>query len=80
MTSAAYGFVPARGRSEGIPDKNLKTLAGKPLVVRAIETLRRVPALEAVILSTDSEQIAALGRAAGAEVPFLRPTELATPG
>lgn len=78
MASRSYGFVPARGGSVGIPDKNLRRIGGKPLAVRAIDTLLRVPELTSVILSTDSEEIAALGREAGAEVPFLRPPELAT--
>ena len=79
MAETAYGLVPARGGSIGIPDKNLKELAGKPLVVRAVETLLAVPELPTVILTTDSDRIAALGRQAGAEVPFLRPAALATP-
>jgi CMP-N-acetylneuraminic acid synthetase len=78
MAHRAYGFVPARGGSTGIPGKNLRLLAGKSLVARAIETLRRVPGLSSVILSTDSDEIARAGREAGAEVPFRRPAELAT--
>ncbi len=77
MPETIYGFVPARGGSQGLPGKNLKVLGGRPLVVRAIEKLREVTRLEAVILSTDSEEIAALGREAGAWVPCMRPAHLA---
>ncbi len=73
-----YGFVPARKGSEGVPNKNLRTLEGKTLVARAVETLRAAGRIERVILSTDHEAIAQEGRKAGAEVPFLRPPELAT--
>jgi CMP-N-acetylneuraminic acid synthetase len=79
MTTGTLGFVPARGGSVGIRDKNLRPLAGKPLVARAVETLLAVPGLDGVLLSTDTEEIARAGREAGAEVPFLRPSELATP-
>lgn len=78
MGSHAIGFVPARGGSVAVPRKNLRAVGGKPLVVRAVETARSVPALASVILSTDDEEVAAAGRGAGAEVPFLRPPELAT--
>ena len=79
MAPKVYGFVPARGGSVEIPDKNLKEVGGKPLVVRAVETLKELSELAGVILSTDSERIAELGRAAGAMVPFLRPPHLSGP-
>jgi N-acylneuraminate cytidylyltransferase len=69
--------IPARGGSKGIPRKNLQLLAGKPLVAHAIETGRAARLVTRVVCSTDDPEIAALARAAGAEVPFLRPAELA---
>lgn len=70
--------VPARGGSEGIPRKNLRLLAGQPLVSRAIATALASTRVDRVLCSTDDEEIASMARAAGAEVPFLRPPELAT--
>ena len=69
--------VPARGGSKGIPRKNLSLLRGKPLVVHAIETGLASSRVSRVLCSTEDEEIAAVARAAGAEVPFLRPAELA---
>ncbi len=74
MTVVAAVF--ARGGSKGVPDKNLRLLAGRTLVERAIEQAAEVPGVERVIVSTDSERIAAVARDAGAEVPWLRPPEL----
>lgn len=71
------GVIPARGGSKGIAGKNLRSLGGKPLIARAAEAASASGAVDRVILSTDSEQIAALGRSVGIEVPFLRPPELA---
>ena len=70
--------VPARGGSKGIPRKNLQLLGGKPLVAHAVETGRAATLVSRVVCSTDDPQIADAARAAGAEVPFLRPAELAT--
>lgn len=72
------GTICARGGSKGIPGKNLRPLAGKPLIVHTIELAQKVPSLSRVIVSTDSGQIAQVAREAGAEVPFLRPHEMAT--
>lgn len=75
--------VPARGGSKGIPRKNVKLLAGKPLIAWTIEAAIASPMLARVIVSTDDEQIASVAREYGADVPFLRPAELArddTPG
>ena len=71
------GLIPARGGSKGIPGKNIKRLAGKPLLAYAVEAARASGVVDRLLLSTDSEEIAAVGRDAGAEVPFLRPSELA---
>lgn len=71
------GVVTARGGSKGVPGKNIRPLGGKPLLVWTAEAAKRASRLARVILSTDDEQIAAVGREAGLEVPFLRPAELA---
>jgi N-acylneuraminate cytidylyltransferase len=70
--------VFARGGSVGVPDKNLRELRGVPLVARAVADARACPGVERVVVSTDSERIAEVARAAGAEVPWLRPAHLAT--
>jgi N-acylneuraminate cytidylyltransferase len=67
----------ARGGSKGLPGKNIRPLAGKPLIGWAIEQARAVPHIERVIVSTDSQEIANVARAHGAHVPFMRPAELA---
>ena len=73
-----FAFIFARGGSKGIPRKNLRPLAGKPLLVHAIETARASKHIQRVIVSTDDPEIAALARAHDAEVPALRPAELAS--
>lgn len=70
--------VPARGGSKGLPGKNLRLLAGFPLVVHPIRCAALCPAIDRCIVSTDSDEIAGVARAHGAIVPFLRPAELAT--
>ncbi len=70
------GIITARGGSKGVPGKNLKALAGKPLLAYTIEAARESAALDRVILSTEDVAIAELGRSLGCEVPFLRPAEL----
>ena len=72
-----YGFIFARGGSKGLPGKNIKPLGGIPLIGRAINTARETGRIERVIVSTDDEAIAAVAREYGAEVPFMRPAELA---
>lgn len=74
------GLVTARGGSKGLPGKNIKMLCGKPLIAWTIDAARAAKSLDAVVVSTDSEEIAAVARAHGAEVPFLRPPELASDG
>jgi len=71
------GIVPARSGSKGIPGKNLRVLRGKPLLQYTAESALAARRLTRVILSTDHEEIAALGRRCGLEVPFLRPAALA---
>jgi YrbI family 3-deoxy-D-manno-octulosonate 8-phosphate phosphatase len=69
--------VPARGGSKGIPGKNIRLLAGHPLVAYSIAAGLKAQTVTRLILSTDDERIAEVGRRYGAEVPFLRPAELA---
>ncbi len=70
-------LIPARGGSKGVPRKNIKPLAGKPLLAYTAEAALAAQRLTRVVLSTDDEEIAAVGRACGLDVPFLRPAELA---
>ena len=70
--------IPARGGSKGLPGKNIRMLAGKPLLAYSIEAAKRCSLIDRVVVSTDDEGIAAVARKHGAEVPFLRPPELAT--
>ncbi len=74
---AVVVIVPARGGSKGLPRKNARLLAGQPLVGHAVRAGREALLVDRVLCSTDDEPIAELARAAGAEVPFLRPAELA---
>lgn len=69
--------IAARGGSQGMPGKNIRPLLGKPVIAWAIEKALQVEEFAHVAVSTDSEDIAAVARAAGADVPFLRPAELA---
>ena len=69
-------LIPARGGSKGIPRKNLRLLGGKPLVAHSIAHALAAQRITRTIVSTDDEEIAAVARAAGAEVPFLRPNEI----
>jgi len=70
------GIITARGGSKGVPGKNLKLLAGRPLLAYTVDSARACLALDRVILSTEDETIAAAGRSLGVEVPFIRPAEL----
>lgn len=75
--------IPARGGSRSVPRKNIAPVAGKPLIAWTIRAAQRSQSISRLIVSTDDEQIAHTARQYGAEVPFLRPTELAradTPG
>jgi len=75
---SAVAFVPARSGSERVPQKNVRELAGHPLLAYAIETALQCGRFERVVVSTDSEEIADVARWYGADVPFLRPTEYAS--
>lgn len=75
------GIIPARGGSKGIPRKNLADVCGRPLIAWSIESAKQLIAdgvLTRCIVSTDDEEIAAVARVHGADVPFLRPAEAAT--
>ena len=71
------GLVPARGGSKGVPGKNTRLLAGRPLLEYTARAARDSGVLHRVVLSTDSEEIAECGRRVGLEVPFMRPATLA---
>jgi len=73
----ATAFIFARGGSKGLPNKNICLLAGRPLIAWSIEHARSVRRIERVIVSTDSNEIAEIALEFGAEVPFMRPIELA---
>jgi CMP-N,N'-diacetyllegionaminic acid synthase len=69
--------IPARGGSKGIPRKNIRPLAGKPLIAYSIEQAKAAARVNRVIVTTDDAEIAEVARLWGADVPFLRPPELA---
>ncbi len=70
--------IGARGGSKGLTGKNIRSLLGKPLIVWSIEQAMACPEITRVVVSTDSEVIADVARSFGAEVPFMRPAELAS--
>jgi len=70
-------LICARGGSKGVPGKNIKPLGGVPLIGRSILVAKQVERIERVIVSTDSQEIAQVAKEYGAEVPFMRPMELA---
>lgn len=71
-------IIPARGGSKGVPRKNLRRLGDATLVAHAVRCAEQTRAISRIVVSTDDEEIAEEGRRAGAEVPFLRPAELAS--
>jgi len=78
VKTKVLGVITARAGSKGIPGKNTKPLAGKPLISYTIEAARRSGVLDRLILSTDDEQAARIARDEGCEVPFVRPARLCT--
>lgn len=68
--------IPARSGSKGVPDKNIKLLAGHPLITYSIAAARLTVSIDRIIVSTDSEEYANIARKYGVEVPFLRPDEI----
>jgi CMP-N,N'-diacetyllegionaminic acid synthase len=82
-SKSATAIITARGGSRGIPGKNIRPVAGKPLIAWTIEAAFAATLLDRVIVSTDSPEIADVARRYGAEAPFMRPADLAqddTPG
>ncbi|WP_044736780.1 cytidylyltransferase domain-containing protein [Geobacillus kaustophilus] len=71
-------IIPARGGSKGIPRKNITIINGKPLIQYTIDEAKNSKYLDRIIVSTDDKEIAEVAEKCGAEVPFLRPKELAT--
>lgn len=72
-----YSLIPARGGSKTLPHKNIRLLRGVPLIVHSIAVSLKCPSIRRTFVSTDSQRIADIAKNAGAEVPFLRPPELA---
>lgn len=77
-STQVLALIPARGGSKSVPRKNLLQVAGRPLIVYSIEQALACASVTRCIVSTDDAEIAAVARQAGAEVPFIRPAELAT--
>ena len=77
MTLKYLAIIPARGGSKGVLGKNLKEVNGKPLIAWSIEHALSSPEVQHVIVSTDSEEIAKVSKGCGADVPFIRPIDLA---
>lgn len=77
MKPYVVACIFARGGSKGVPRKNIRCLAGKPLIAYAIEVARACELIDEVIVSTDDPEIAEISQRYGANVPFLRPAELA---
>lgn len=71
------GIIPARSGSKGVPNKNIRCIHGYPLIAYSIAIAKMSSSIDRVIVSTDSEEYAKVARYYGAEVPFLRPAELA---
>jgi CMP-N,N'-diacetyllegionaminic acid synthase len=74
---AVLAVIPARGGSKGVPRKNIRDLAGMPLIVHTIQAAQQAQHIARIWVSTDDEGIAGAAREAGASVPELRPVELA---
>ncbi|OGM93713.1 MAG: hypothetical protein A3J67_00445 [Parcubacteria group bacterium RIFCSPHIGHO2_02_FULL_48_10b] len=71
------GIIPARGGSKGVPRKNIRNLCGNPLIAWTIEEAKKSKLLTRIIVTTEDSEIAKVARAYGAEIPFMRPKELA---
>ena len=78
MKHEILGVIPARGGSKGILHKNIRDMRGKPLIAHTIEKAKQSRYIDRLIVSTDDPKIADVARSYGAEVPFLRPAELAS--
>lgn len=80
MNNKTVAIILARGGSKGVPRKNIRDLFGKPLIAYAIEPGLKAQTVDRVIVSTDDEEIAEIAKSYGAEVPFMRPAEIAQDG
>lgn len=78
MPRQYLGLIPARGGSKGIPRKNVREMAGAPLIAHTIEAALDADQLDRTVVSTDDGEIARVARESDADVPFQRPAELAT--
>jgi CMP-N,N'-diacetyllegionaminic acid synthase len=71
-----WAIIPARSGSKGVPDKNIKMLAGHPLIAYSIQAAKKTPRITRIIVSTNSTKYAKIAKKYGAETPFIRPTEI----
>ncbi len=76
--NSMLAIIPARGGSKGIPGKNIKELCGKPLIAYTIEAALKAQEIHRVVVTTDSKEIAKVAMQYGAEIPFMRPSYLAS--
>lgn len=76
ISSKTLAIIPARGGSKGIPRKNIKNFAGKPLIAWTIETAQKSLAFDRICVATDDKEISDIAKGLGIEVPFLLPPEL----
>lgn len=74
---SVVAIIPARGGSKRIPHKNIKLFCGKPMIAYSVEAAKDAGIFDRIIVSTDSKEIASIAKDFGAEVPFMRPAELA---
>jgi len=74
---SVLGIIPARGGSKGLPRKNVRKLAGKPLIAWTIKAAQASKYLDRIIVSSEDREIIAVSRMCGGEVPFIRPAKLA---
>ncbi len=74
---SVLGLIPARGGSKGVPRKNIRLLAGRPLLAWTADAAHASRYIDRVVLSTEDDEIASIALAAGCEVPFMRPASLA---
>ncbi len=77
VAGPVLAIVPARGGSKGVPGKNVRPLAGRSLLDYVAQAARESGVIDRIVLSTDAEDVAEAGRAAGLDVPFMRPAALA---
>ena len=75
-SSKIWAIIPARSGSKGVPHKNIKILAGHPLISYSIQAAKKTSCIEKIIVSTDSTDYANIAREYGAEIPFIRPKKI----